>query len=126
VSAAVFGGPKLAGYIHPASHARLLAQLEGGGRLSLGPLDVELVLGGGGTFMARAAPTYALIDGELERRRLAGQWGWMPSAAVGLAGPLPRRENLRWFIRPTMLIQTPYNAGSAPFAVLELGARWRR
>lgn len=123
---ALFGGPKLAGYLHPDSHARLLGQLEGGARLTLRGLDAEVVLGAGGTWMVRAAPTYILTDGELQRQRLAGQWGWMPSAAVGIGSGLPRRDHLRWFLRPTLLLQVPYNDSFAPFAVLEIGLRGAR
>ena len=125
VSVTLFGGPKVAGYLHPGSHSRLLAQLEGGVRLSGWDLDVEMLLGGGGTRMFRASPTYALVDGELERIWLAGQWGWMPSAAVGIGGLLPDHDHLRWFIRPTLLLQIPYNESAAPFFVVEIGVRTR-
>ena len=92
-------------------------------RLTLGGLDMEVVLGGGVTWMVRAAPTYILTSGELQRQRLAGQWGWMPTAAVGVGSALPRRDHLRWFLRPTLLLQVPYNSSLAPFAVLEVGIR---
>jgi hypothetical protein len=123
LSVSLFGGPKVAGYIHPGSHARILAQLEGGARLTVWGLDAEIVLGGGGTWMARAAPTYTLVDGELKRKRFAGQLGLMPTAAIGIGSGLPRRDHLRWFLRPTLLLQTPYNDSIAPFAVLEIGLR---
>ena len=125
VVVSLFGGPKVAGYLHPQSHSRLLGQLEGGVRVTGFDIDLELLAGMGGTRMFRASPTYTFVDGALERVRFAGQWGWMPSAAVGIGGLLPGRDHLRWFVRPTVLIQAPYNSGAAPFFVAEIGVRTR-
>ena len=122
----LFAGPALGTTLHPQSHVRTLLAAEAGVGVTAWGVDVELRLSGGGGRTFLASPTYTLSDdGEtLQRVPLAGQWGWMPSASLGLGSAL-RHPDRRWFLRGGLMAQVPYHDTWAPLVLLELGASMR-
>ena len=84
-------------------------------------LRTELILGLGGSRSFHNALTYT-ADGSTVP--LAGQWGVMPSVAVGIGRQTFFAEELRWHLRPTVYLLSPYNAGAAPEVAVQAGLTW--
>lgn len=67
--------------------------------------------------------TYEVIDGELQRKKLAGRTAFMPAVFAGFGKNLAVTKNipLSWYCRAYVMKQVPYNASSLTRFAVELG-----
>ena len=85
---------------------------------------MEVLLGAGVMRTFVNADTYRVNDvGEVDRVRLAGQWGFVPSLSLGLGKDLGFVKESTWAfqVKPTVYFQMPYNQTVLPHVVLEAG-----
>ena len=123
LSLRALGGGSLAGTLRVDSYLRTRLGAAAGVAATVCGVDLDVRYSAGGGYLFRSSPTYALSDDgtALVRVPMAGQWGWMPAATVGIGSALRRDRPQRWFLRGGVMVQTPYNVDRAPFAVLQLG-----
>ena len=68
--------------------------------------------------------TYTVnLDGELKRRPLASRGAFLPGVYVGWGKDLSRTIGLPliWYLKPSIMLQIPYNATVLPRLALEVG-----
>lgn len=88
----------------------------------------EALLGIGALRTFLGADTYLVQDnGQVKRVRGAGQWGILPSLAIGFGKDLGFTKNKVWayHLRPSVYFQIPYNHTFLPHFVLEAGVTYR-
>ncbi|MBR9860047.1 hypothetical protein GYB22_04745 [bacterium] len=114
-------------FIDPNSHWALTTNL-GLHFRHLSPMGHQFILGADplGFYKSFLPKTYALDDGEIRRKMMAGNMYYAPGFSIGYGKFKEFNKNTGWFTQLNVHFLQDYNTGYAmPLIMIEFGWQWK-